>query len=62
MKHHISTYNLARNIFSGKLYIKQKSPSEAMALFFDWLEEQPAWVQLWRIDVELEEIQSSEPE
>ena len=56
MKTFLVTYNSEGNMFSGKLAINAEKVSDAQTMFLDWLQEQPTYQHLWRLEFSFEEI------
>ena len=60
MKIFAAHYESPCNIFKGVLHIEAKDHKEAMLKFFNWIQTKEVWGHLWRISVELKEVEKME--
>ena len=60
MKIYAAHYESPRNIFKGTIHIEATDHKEAMLKFFNWIQTKEVWGHLWRINVDLKEVEKME--
>jgi len=60
MKTYAAHYESPRNLFKGTLHIEAEDNKEAMLKFFKWVQTKDVWTRLWRINVEIQEVEQIE--
>ena len=60
MKIYLAHYNSRNNVFGGSIYIEADDHKEAMLKFFEWIQTKEVWGHLWKINVELSEVEKIE--
>ena len=59
MKYFLVRYCSKNNLFQGSIAIQAKSLHEAQDKFFAWLREQEVYKHMWRLEIEIEELEGS---
>ena len=57
MKIYAAHYDSTANLFKGTLAIEAEDHKEAMLKFFKWVQTKEVWGHLWRINVNIQEVE-----
>jgi hypothetical protein len=60
MKVYVAHYDSTANLFKGTLVIEAEDHKEAMLKFFKWIQTKEVWGHLWRINVNIQEVEQIE--